>query len=222
MISPRLYHGRIVAAENIAADTRVISVELENKARLNFLPGQYAHLSVAGFEPRPFSIASSPQEVLLEFHIKSAGRGLSAHIVEHLKPGDAITVEGPFGESHWRETGRPLLLLAGGLGIAPAKSIIDSCLGDHPPLTLYWGVRDAEHLYLDGYFRRLAAKHRHFAYIPVIAPRLIGEAVAEDFDNLSGYSIYLAGSRAFAEATVPALLHRGAEENYIFSDAFTV
>jgi len=238
MTSFRHYTGRVIGIHDVSPDTRKLTVEIDNKQRLPFSAGQYVHLAVEGFEERPFSIASPPHEPLLEFHIKSTGRGLSAHIIEELKPGSPITLKGPLGSSHWRaEAVRPLLALAGGLGIAPLKSIIEACLYDrsHPPVHLYWGARARAQLYLDDYFRALARKYPRFSYIPVLSEEkddtdsgppyrtgFLGHAVAEDFETLSGLSIYLAGPGPMIEATMPLLLHKGAEEDYIFSDGFGV
>ncbi len=233
---PRPYTGRVIGVHDVSADTRKITVEIEGCLRLPFGAGQYMQLSVEGFEQRPFSIASAPHEPLLEFHIKNSGRGLSAHIAEALQPGHPITLEGPLGQSHWKPAAedapvRPLLMLAGGLGIAPLKSIITACLHgrNHPPVHLYWGVRTGAQLYLDDFFRDLAKKNPRFSYIPVISDEtdatehrtgLIGHAVAEDFETLAGFSIYMAGPAAMIDATLPLLLHKNAEEDYIFSDGF--
>lgn len=230
---PRLYTGRVIEIHDISPDTRKISVEIDNRQRLPFMAGQYVRLALPGFEERSFSIASPPHEDLLEFHIKNSGHGLSAHLTGALQPGSSIGIRGPLGDSHWRPTERPLLALAGGLGIAPLKSIIDSCLYNrsHPPIYLYWGARHSTQLYLDGHFRALGKKHPRFAYIPVLSEEkdrphcrtgLAGSAAAEDFETLAGMSVYMAGPPAMIEATLPLLLQKGAEEDYIFSDGFTL
>ncbi len=244
-LPPRHYKGRVIGVYDVADDTRKITVELEGRQRLPFSAGQYMRLAVEGFGQRPFSIASAPHEPLLEFHIKNSGQkdgqpSLSAHIAATLQPGHAVTLEGPLGENVWTpaaENGppRPLLMLAGGLGIAPLKSIIAACLHmpAHPPVHLYWGARGRDQLYLDGFFRDLAKKYPRFSYIPVLSDEretagyngrtgLIGHALAEDFETLAGFTIYMAGPQAMVDATLPLLLHKNAEEDYIFSDGFGV
>lgn len=229
----RPYTGRVIGIYDVAPDTRTVTVEIDNRQRLPFLPGQYVRLGLPGFESRPFSIASAPHEPHLEFHIKSSGTpgSLSAHIVEALQPGSPLQLEGPLGEGHWRPTGRPLLAMAGGLGIAPMKSIVEAALHDraHPPVHLYWGARQQEQLYLDAHFRDLSRRQGRLSYIPVLSDETgastarrgtPGRAVAEDFDTLAGFSIYMAGPPAMVEALLPQLLQKGAEEDYIFSDAF--
>jgi len=231
MTQPRHYTGRVIGIHDVSPDTRKLTIEIDNKQRLPFSAGQYVHLALPGFDKRAYSIASAPHEPLLEFHIKSSGQGISGHIVGALQPGSPITVEGPLGHSHWRPEARPVVVLAGGLGIAPMKSIIETCLHDraHPPVHLYWGAKAHAQLYLDDYFRGLAKKYPRFSYIPVLSDEktephyrtgLAGHAVAEDFETLAGTSIYMAGPMPMIDATLPLLLHKGAEEDYIFSDAF--
>lgn len=117
--TPRQYTARITGIHDVASDTRVLQLELENRQRLPFTAGQYALLSAKGHDPRPFSIASTPEAAVLEFHIRSAGQGLSDFLVSDAKLGTEIFIEAPFGNSHWRASDRPLLALAGGLGVAP-------------------------------------------------------------------------------------------------------
>lgn len=229
--TPRRYEGRVVSVEAPAEDTRIIKVEVASAERIPFRAGQYAMLYAPGLEPRAFSIASAPHLPFLEFHVKSTGRGISAHIFANWKKGDAVTFEAPFGDHYWRASSRPLLALAGGVGIAPLKAIIEAQF-DHAvqsPAHLYWGVRDEEHLYLDDFFRGLIAKHHSFHYIPLLAQGsgksslrmgFIGPAVANDFPTLAGFNIYMAGPAAMVEATLPLLLQHGAEKDFIFSDAF--
>lgn len=229
--TPRRYSARITGIDDVGSDTRVLKLELENRQRLPFTAGQYALLSAGGHDARPFSIASTPEAPELEFHIRSLGQGLSDFLVSDAALGTAVTIEAPFGVSHWRASDRPLLALAGGLGIAPLKAVLETQLATAgaPPCHLYWGVRTVGQLYLDRFFRNLAQKYPRFSYIPVLSEAdaaepyrtgFISDAVAADFGSLAGFDIYMAGPPPMVAATLPALLHHGAESAHIFSDAW--
>lgn len=229
---PRRLAARIIGIDDIAPDTRIIKLELENRQRLPFIAGQYALLSTKGMEARPFSIASTPDAAHLEFHIRSAGQGLSQFLVADALLGTTLDIEAPFGDSHWRHSNRPLLALAGGLGIAPLKAILEAHLGraGSPPCYLYWGVRTADQLYLDMFFRNMTQKYPRFSYIPVLSDTdgttphrtgFISDAASADFDTLAGFDIYMAGPPPMVAATLPALLHHGAESEHIFTDAWS-
>jgi ferredoxin-NAD(P)+ reductase (naphthalene dioxygenase ferredoxin-specific) len=230
-LAPRRYDGRIIAIDSPTPDTRIIKLEVAGAARIPFKAGQYAMLYAEGFEPRAFSIASAPHLPWLEFHIKNTGRGISAHIFASWQPGDVVAFEAPFGDHYWRASVRPLLAIAGGVGIAPLKAIVEAHF-DHAaqsPAHLYWGVRDSAHLYLDAFFHDLAGRHHGFHYIPLLASGdgkaplrtgFVGPAVIQDFPTLAGFNVYMAGPAAMVEATLPLLLKHGAEKDFIFSDAF--
>ncbi len=227
------YAARIIGVEDVMADTRVLRVELEGRQRLKFTAGQYAHLRIGDLPSRPYSIASAPGEDYIEFHIRRGGAGgLSDTLVDDTKPGMPLILEGPFGSSFWRGGDRPMLALAGGLGIAPIKAIIEAHLAaaGSPPCHLYWGVRSEDQLYLDRYFRALAQKTARISYIPVISdtaaatPSLrsgfVTQALAEDFAHLGEFDIYMAGPPPMVAATLPALLDLGADQTRIFSDSW--
>lgn len=225
----RTYRGRIVEIDDVLPDTRILGVELENRQRLSFRAGQYALLGLPALDYRPFSIASSPDAPLLEFHIRNSGQGISQALCTEAVPGTALSIEAPLGDSHWRSRLTPMVALAGGLGIAPLKAIIETHLAppDAPPCHLYWGVRHEEQLYLDGFFRMLAHRHTQFRYVPVISEPaaatrfrtgFVSAAMAEDFETLAGLDVYMAGPPPMVAATLPALLHHGADKDSIFSD----
>lgn len=226
------YKARAIDIQDVSTDTRIIKVEIDNKTKLSFLPGQYVFLEIDGFEPRAFSIASTPDEAHLEFHIRNSGHGISAHIAHTLAPGHPLLIKGPFGKNTWQNSARPVLALAGGLGIAPIKSIIQSGLKskETPSISLYWGVRDETHLYLDHLFRDLAQKTGRLSYIPIpqegtsarLRTGFIHEAVTQDFDTLDSHDIYMAGPKGMIDALIPFLLDHGAEKDHIFCDTFSL
>ena len=78
---------------------------------------------------------------------------------EHLKVGDRCGSKGPSGTSYLRESHRgPIIAVAGGSGLAPIKSIVETALkkGMKQGIHLYFGVRDERDLYLEDHFKALA------------------------------------------------------------------
>ena len=227
--TPRLFKARVISVDDIAGDTRIVRADIGTPSPHR--AGQYAHLSAPGFDPRPYSIANAPDKGLLEFHIKNTGRGLTAHIFENWHEGSQISIEAPFGDHFWRASTRPLLALAGGVGIAPIKAILEAHFAhaQHSPAYLYWGVRDAQHLYLDSAFRALQKTYPEFRYVPLLGEPATGAAhrtgylapaLKEDFQTLAGHNIYIAGPAPMISATLPTLDALGAEKDGLFSDSF--
>lgn len=225
--TPHRHAGRVIAIEDIGVDIRILKVALPHGQKPAFSPGQYMRVGLAGdAHPRCFSIACAPGLDYFEFHIRNTGHGASAQLATALKPGDTVMLEGPHGRNIWQTQNRPALLLAGGIGIAPMKAMIESCMAaaQATPVTLYWGVRDARHLYLEPLFRALTRRHSHFAYIPVVEDEdgTIGPVLARNMQDLGGHDVYMAGPMPMIEALLPVLDSLNADRTRVFSDAFSV
>lgn len=106
------------------------SLELTDKTiPFTFLPGQFLMLSVPHCGEAAISISSSPNTLpLITLSIRKAGELTEA--IHKMKKGDMVGLRGPFGKPFPMETfaNSDLLIVAGGIGLAPLKSVIDSCL----------------------------------------------------------------------------------------------
>jgi len=234
-LTPKKYNARIVDMDDVHPHIRIFQARLENDGGMVFQAGQYVWLTFEGCEPRPYSIASTPAEPgQLTFHVLDmGGGGTSQHACTDMKQGEPVIIEGPHGKSYLRGTNTPILLIAGGVGIVPALSIIDTALKTRmtAPIALYWGVKTENDLYLDQHFRALARRHENFRYIPVFSDLtesggpfrvgLVGEEAAKDFDDLSGYHAYLAGPKIMVMETAPLLQDKGIKRENIFSDTLS-
>ena len=110
------------------------------------MPGQCAMVCAPGVGEAMFSITSSPTETdYHEFSIKECGE-LTSYL-HGLREGDQILVRGPYGNHFPVEDvykGRDLLFIAGGIGLAPLRSVINYCLanrGDYGKIDILYGSR---------------------------------------------------------------------------------
>ena len=123
----------------------------DGKKAFEHKPGQCAMLSVPGVGEGMFSITSSPtQEEYMEFSIKKCGCLTSwLHAIE---PGQMITIRGPYGNGFPVDTelkGKNLLFIAGGIGLAPLRSVINYVLdnrADYGTVDILYGSRSADDL----------------------------------------------------------------------------
>jgi CDP-4-dehydro-6-deoxyglucose reductase/ferredoxin-NAD(P)+ reductase (naphthalene dioxygenase ferredoxin-specific) len=224
---------RVVALEPASRDIRILRLALPKGARFDFRAGQYAALGFGELPARDFSMASRPGEAPLEFHVQQMNQeGASGYVASRLAPGEAVSLEGPYGEAWLRsEHEGPILAVAGGSGLAPIKSIIETALalGVGQPIHLYFGAAEEDGLYLAAHFEALARRHPNLRFVPVLsAPQgdtrrrrgLVTEAIAEDFPDLTGFKVYLAGPTAMAEAALALLRERALPEADIHADPF--
>ena len=211
----------------------ILSLDIESGGPFDFTAGQYAALAFEGLPARDFSMASPPGAARLEFHIRLvAGGQVTRHVMNTLRIGDPVSVNGPMGTAHYRKSHRgPILLVAGGSGLAPIKSIAESALagGAGQDMFLYFGARAERDVYLEGHFAALAARHPNLRIVTVLsepdAPtrRRTGwltDALAADFDDLDGFKAYLAGPPIMVESCTERLLALGLARRDCHADAF--
>jgi NAD(P)H-flavin reductase len=100
-------------------------MDKENRKRFTFLPGQFVMLELPGIGEAPFSISSSPiRHGNIELCIRRVGN--LTNFLSKVKRGTQVGIRGPFGTSFPVENmfGQNLLLIAGGLGLAPLRAPI--------------------------------------------------------------------------------------------------
>ncbi len=226
------FEGVIAQTVEATHDIKLVQVKISNRNQFDFRAGQYMRFFYPGSPPRDYSIASRPDEELIEFHIRQVpGGATSTRIFAQAKAGDAITVEGPFGSSFLREKHLgPILGIAGGSGLAPVKAIAETALARNmgQPIHVYFGARAARDLYMVEQFRELSTRHGNLSFVPVLSQEAqtgrrsgqVGAVVAEDFGDLDGWKAYLAGPPAMIDATAPLLIERGIRAADIHADVF--
>lgn len=118
----------ISSISDLSPTEKLFRLDFPPGSAFDFRPGQFIQVSVAGYGEAPFSISNSPtRNGYLELGIRNAGRLTGA--MHNLKPGAVIGVRGPFGSSFniGRLRGKDLILIAGGCGLAPLRSLIQYC-----------------------------------------------------------------------------------------------
>ncbi|MDU4255394.1 benzoate 1,2-dioxygenase electron transfer component BenC [Pseudomonas sp.] len=138
------FEASISAVRQLSESTIALSIKGESLSKLAFLPGQYVNLQVPGSEQtRAYSFSSLQKNGEVSFLIRNVPGGLMSSFLTGLaKAGDAMTLAGPLGSFYLREIKRPLLLLAGGTGLAPFTAMLEQIAerGSEHPLHLIYGV----------------------------------------------------------------------------------
>ena len=119
--------GRVSVIERLSETTTGFSIALNNRSALGFLPGQYVNILVPGTDQtRSYSFSSGPQAEHVSFLLRNTDTGaLPTYLRERAKEGDRVEFNGPLGSFYLRPIQRPLLLLAGGTGLAPFLAMLD-------------------------------------------------------------------------------------------------
>lgn len=232
----RIMPARVVKMEKLVDDVMRLSLKLAEGQRLQYLAGQYIDILLSGNKRRSFSLSTSPlSDELLQLHIRHVPDGFfTGHVFGKMQEKDLLRFQGPFGMFFLREdSDRPAILVAGGTGFAPIKSILEYAFakGVTRPLHLYWGVRAKRDLYLSELPQAWAREHGNFKFTPVLSePRpedhwegrqgWVHEAVAADYPDLVGYEVYASGPPPMIDAIKGVVKKHGLPEDRLYYDSF--
>lgn len=137
--------GTIISKKTLAENDKLFEIELDNGRKLNHEPGQFVQVFVPGVGEAPISVTSSPtKEGPFELCIRAVGNVTNA--VHQMEEGDKIGIRGPYGNGFDVEflEGKDIIMIGGGLGLAPLRSLINYVLdknGEFGETTVLYGCK---------------------------------------------------------------------------------
>ena len=226
---------RVKSYEKLNESVLRIILELPKTESLQFLPGQYIDFILPEGKRRSFSLANPPhQDQTLELHVRYYDGGIfSEYAFNELKNNTLMKIEGPLGQFTLHNSERPIIMIAGGTGFAPIKSIIEHALKINDPRTIhfYWGARLKNDLYIDNLVIEWVKKFPHITYTPVLSKSekkfdwsgktgYVHEAVLEDYHDLSDHDVYACGPPPMINAIMETFPENHLKKENLFSDSF--
>jgi NAD(P)H-flavin reductase len=229
--APPWWVAEVVGHELRGPDIAVLTVR--PRKRLAHVAGQHVSVQSARWPRvwRPFSVANVPRDDgLLRFHVRAVPGGwVSGALVRHTTAGDTLLL-GPAGGTMVLdpESGRDLLCLAGGTGLAPLKAIIEQVVeaGQRRAVHLVCGARTERGLYDLAELRALESAHPRLRVTPVVSdesgypgmrgtvPEVLGRFCGRDDDR----EAYIAGPAEMIAKSVAALQELGVPPGRIHHD----
>lgn len=197
---------------------------------------------------RAYSMANYPAEndiVMLNVRIASpppsepnVPPGVMSSYIFNLKPGDMVTVSGPFGEFFAKETQAEMVFVGGGAGMAPMRAhIFDQLkrLNSTRTISYWYGARSRREIFYQEDFDTLAAEHENFQWHVALSDPL----PEDDWDGYIGFihsvlhdhylaahpapedcEYYLCGPPMMTAAVIKMLHELGVEKDNILMDDF--
>ena len=227
--------AQVQSLKKLAPDVMEVRLALPASQHLPFRAGQYIDFLLRNRKRRAFSIANAPvNDESLELHIRLVPGGEFTEMVfDKFQVKTLVRIEAPHGDFYVREeSNRPLIMIAGGTGFAPIKSMIEQLRAeqDTRPIHLYWGARAKVDLYHHELAQHWATDER-FTYTPVLSDTsangdwtgeqgFVHEVVAKDFADLSGFDVYMAGPPQMIVAATQRFKAQGLPQEQLFSDSF--
>jgi len=144
---PRM--ARILEAEQMTETERFFRLRMEGEP-LRYEPGQFVGVTIFGVGEAPISICSSPSQGD-DFELTVRSVGMVTNALKTFKKGDRLGIRGPFGNGfdYGAMKGQDVLFVAGGLGLAPTRSLIRYVLDhrkDYGEVTILVGAREPKWL----------------------------------------------------------------------------
>lgn len=205
----------------------VVSVYLTGTdlAGLGAEPGQYFRWRFLTpglwWTANPYSLSAPPGPRGLRITVKSLGRHSAA--LARLRQGTRVWAEGPYGAlTESRRTGRGTLLIAGGVGITPLRTLFETVPGD---VVLLYQVRHESDLALRGELDRIAAARGarvHYAVtdFPSSVVPLTAHGLTRFVPDLADRDVFLCGPSGMTETARLALREAGVRRHRIHHESF--
>jgi len=213
-----------------------IRIVPDNNRLFDFRGGQYILLHMSNDRRIPLSIASAPEEKsFIELHVRLIeGHPLAEEMVELFKTADSFQVEGAYGSCYLNDNNRSIVIIAGGTGFSPMKSMIESAFAKNiqRPIELFLGAQTSTELYQHQLINEWQNSYSNFSYTPVIVETedswqgAIGfpheHALKSTKEELRTKDYYISGSEPMVMAVYNALLEKGVEKAQIHSDILNI
>lgn len=215
------FEATISDLQQLSESTISLTLKGEALGKLSFLPGQYANLQVPGTDQhRAYSFSSMPLDNAVSFLIRNVPGGLmSGFLREKAKVGDTMTLAGPLGSFYLRDIRRPVLMLAGGTGLAPFLAMLDEIVekgGNEQPVHLIYGVNNDTDLVELEKLAAFAQQLPNFTYALVVVDSgsvqakkgYVTQHIEPSQLNDGDVDIYLCGPPPMVEAVAQNLRDR--------------
>jgi len=241
LFSVREYEGVCERIADLTHDIKELRIRLVTPQEMEFRAGQYVQFRVPEYdgvtEPvyRAYSISTPPADKgSIELIVRLVPEGIcTTYVFKHLKQGDAVRLNGPYGEFSLRESDRRPVFIAGGSGIAPIKAI----LFDRPEEIerrngiFFFGAVARKDLAHYDLMRQYASDHPKFTYVPALSKPaendawegetgLITQVVDRHIKEAEDIEAYLCGSPGMIDACIEVLHRKGVPDDLIFYDKF--
>lgn len=247
----RKFKTKVEKIRDLTYDIKEVYMKLDDQTiaagGIKFEPGQYAQLEsppygeVKEATQRAYSMSSSPQD---KDHIELLVRLVPGGIVTTwvhtaLKEGDVVNVVGPFGEFGIKDTDALMVLVAGGSGMAPFKSILNNMVETgvyaNRDVWYFFGARSLKDMFYLEEMAALEKKLPRFHFVPALSePKpeenwtgptgLITDVLGSYFKEKMPQGVpmegYLCGSPGMIDACIKVMSANGITQDKIFYDKF--
>lgn len=237
----REFNCQLVAMEDLTYDIKWLKLQLPPGERIDFKAGQFVQFYSKPYGKvkeevfRAYSISSRASEHdHIELLIRLVPGGLlTTYVHTVLKVGDQVRLSGPYGDFYLRGNCDEMVMIAGGSGLAPIRSLVYDVIekGLDINMRFFFGANTVRDLYYIDEFRQIEKDHPNFTFIPCVATPnpednwtgptgFVTVALKEQVADGNNKEAYLCGSPGMLNACIDILKDKGFTEDRIFFDKF--
>lgn len=193
----------------------------------DWVAGQFMRVELPHEDPdkegskRWFTVSSAPYDGVMQITTRVTNSTFK-QALSKLAIGDTLQlIEEPHGDFVWQESPRPLVFVAGGIGVTPFRSILRQRVHDRQPiaLTLVYGNRTDAIVFKDE-FDTYAAAHSDFVVHYVTGDPLTAAKIGELVPGINESLVYVSGPEPMVEALGDELKAAGLAEDQLKQDFF--
>jgi NAD(P)H-flavin reductase/ferredoxin len=231
--------GRVIGQDKLTHDITRLRIQLDEA--VTYQAGQFADISIASLPDvrRSYSFATAARgDGEVSFFVRKVPGGVFSTLINGQSViGQKVEVDGPEGDFWLRPSDAPLLLVAGGSGLAPILALLQEAVaaGVSRSTTLLFGAREEKDLYALDQIDEIRRQWRgQFRFIPVLSDISAGTVsgaaawlgktglVTEHIPALldDGAHAYLCGPPAMIDSAISALRQRGVAPEHLHADRF--
>ncbi len=232
---------KVESITDMTYDIKRLRLKLPEGEQVTFKAGQFMQVYSKPYGKvteevfRAYSISSKASEHdHLEFLIRLVPGGIcTGYVHTALKEGDNLRVSGPYGDFFLRGDCEELIMIAGGSGLAPIRSLVYDVIEKGRPhkRRFFFGANTLKDLYYMDEFAQIEKDYPQFKFIPCLArpdpednwqgnTGFVTVALEEQVDTGEGKEAYLCGSPGMLDACIKILKDKGFTDETIFYDKF--
>lgn len=241
LFNVREYDAIVERIIDVTPTIKRVRFKLPEGESLNFKPGQYIQIKAPLYEGndeeiyRAYSIASSVNDKgFVELFIGYTGGIATTYVHHHLKEGDEVNLNGPYGDFYYHEdNGGDMLMVAAGTGMAPIISILNHMRDNDikRKARFFFGAKTTEDLFILDELEQFEKDLHDFKFMPTLSRVTddmnwtgdvgrVNNSIEKYVDQDGNYTAYLCGSPVMIESIIESLTAKGIPLENIYYDKF--
>lgn len=235
-----VFEAALVSRDLVAE--RTMAFRFTKPADWTYRAGQFVDITLldppetdAEGNTRGFSISSAPNEHVIMITTRLRDTAFK-RVLRTMPIGTAVRIEGPFGDLRLHHAARPAVVLTGGIGITPFRSILIEAIRNgglpHPVIVIYANRRPQDAAFLEE-LRELAEQDAHLTFIPTMSGldsgepwdgergRIDASMLQRHLDGVADAIYYLTGPPGMVNGLRTMLVDAGVDEDDIRTEEFT-